>query len=203
MEAIKGEIREEQVAEALMGDEGFSHDYLEEVLRDRVHLVSGNRSDLKHEGELRRFLFDFEDGRMRTHWEDRPYRKLYRRGLVGLRLKQDGRRLGGRFEKHVWRKLYAYHWVLPYPSVDVFTQTTKEGARMWYSMVTDAKDGCDLERIEAKGWRWGRKKFRDGVPEVLPAYVRWDKEEWVSWLEDGRERRERQSRVGPMVLMRF
>ena len=202
MEAVKGDIREERVEEALMGDEGFSHEYLDEILRSGVHLVSGNRSDLKGEGELRRFLFDFKDGRMRTHWEDRPYRKLYRRGVVGLTMKQDGR-LGRRFEKHVRRKLYAYHWVLPHPSVDVFTQTTKEGARMWYSVVTDVKEGTNLERVEEKGWRWGRKKFRAGVPEALPEYVGWDKEEWRSWLEERRERRERQNRVDGLVMMRF
>jgi hypothetical protein len=203
MEMIKGEIREELVEEALMGDQGFSHEYLEEILKDGVHLMSGNRSDLKHEGELRQFLFDFDDGRMRMHWEDRPYRKLYRRGLTGLRLKQDGKRLGDGFSEHVWQKLYAYHWVLPYPSAEVFTQTTKEGARMWYSVVTDARAGTKLETVEPKRWRWGRKTFREGLPDELPEYVGWDKEQWESWIEEGMERRERRRRLGPMVMMRF
>jgi hypothetical protein len=53
-------------------------------MADRLYLVSGNRSDYKQVVDLGYFLFDFNDGRIRTYWEDRPYRKLYRRGRVGL-----------------------------------------------------------------------------------------------------------------------
>ncbi|KIV98358.1 uncharacterized protein PV09_09804 [Verruconis gallopava] len=220
METIKGEIREERLEEALAGGQGFCREYLEEMLTDGVHLVSGNRSDLKGEGDLRRFLFDFDDGRARTHWEDGPYRKLYRRGLTGLGMKNNGKRLGERFSEHVWRKLYAYHWVLPYPSSEVFTQTTKEGERMWYSVITDAREGTKLETLEPKAWRWGRKKSRSGVPDEIPKWVEWEKEEWVewekeewvewekeewvSWIEGQKEEQERQKRVrSSMVMMRF
>jgi hypothetical protein len=166
--ATKGEIIQEHVEEVMKGERGFCYEYFSDVMTSAVHLVSGNRSDFKQVEDLRAFLFDFDYGRIRAHWEDRPYRKLYRRAVTGLRMKQNERQVGKRFLEHVWRKLYAFHWLLPYPSAEVFTQTTKEGQRMWYSIVTDQRHERGLQWVDMKEWRWGRKQWQIGEPEAIP-----------------------------------
>jgi hypothetical protein len=87
------------------------------------------------------------------------------------------------FQNRLWRKLYAFHWILPYPSSGGFTQTTKEGERMWYSITTSRCEVENLEWVKGSEWRWGRKEWKEGEPEGLPEYVGWDKEEWVVWIE--------------------
>jgi len=111
---------EEHREEALQGSGGFCFEYLEEIMADGVHLKSSNRCDFKRVSDLGHFLFDFDDGRIRKHWEDRPYRKLYRRRRVGLDMRDSELQLGQRFSKHLWRKLYTYYWILPYPCGEVF-----------------------------------------------------------------------------------
>jgi hypothetical protein len=182
---VKLEVLEDERDDATRGTTPLCYEYLEEILSDRVHLISGNRCDFKRVGELREFLFDFNDGRIRRHWEDKPYRKLYHRGLIGLELHHGVQGLGSRFIKQVWRKLYAYHWILPYPNADGFMQTTKEGDRMWYSIQTREDEEADkLEWVSEAGWRWERKAWRAGRPRELPEYVEWTKEKWIEWIQE-------------------
>jgi hypothetical protein len=85
----------------------------------------------------------------------------------------------------VWRKLYAYHWILPYPNTDGFMQTTKEGDRMWYSIQTrEIVESEKLEWVAEAGWIWDRKGWRSGQPRELPEYVGWAKEEWIEWIQE-------------------
>jgi hypothetical protein len=83
--SVKSEIQVDHRTEALRGQQPFSYEYFEEIMGHTVHLVSGNKSDFKDPLRLAHMLFNFDDGRMRTHWENKPYRKLYRRAYVGLR----------------------------------------------------------------------------------------------------------------------
>lgn len=184
LHGIKLEIKEEHREEAFQGRTPFCQEYLEEISINRVHLISGNRCDFKNVSDLGHFLFNFDDGQIRKHWEDRPYRKLYRRGRVGLDVRDSVLRLGSRFTKLLWRKLYAYHWVLPYPCAEVFTQVTKQGQRMWYSIQTDIEDVGRLQRVRPEEWRWARKGWREGFPSELPQYTEWNKEEWIEWLSE-------------------
>ena len=57
---------------------------LEEVMAHGAYLMSGNRCDFKVVLSLASFLFEFDDGRVRNHWKDRPFRKLYRRTKVAI-----------------------------------------------------------------------------------------------------------------------
>jgi hypothetical protein len=189
LQSVKGEISEEHRSKALEKVKPLCFEYLEDIMADRLHLVSGNRSDYKQVADLGHFLFDFDDGRIRTHWEDRPYRKLYRRGRVGLDRQHSQLQLGSRFSRMLFRKLYAHHWILPYPTIDVFMQTTKQGQRMWYSINTTRIAGrqneevTGLHQIPPEDWFWARKTWRQGQPKKIPYYTKWDKEKWINWME--------------------
>jgi hypothetical protein len=182
MGTIKSEIAEGQREKALEDVRPICYEYLDEIMVDGVHLVAGNRSDYKRVSDLGHFLFDYNDGKVRKHWEDRPYRKLYQRGRVGLDIQYSDLQLGARFSKLLFRKLYAFHWVLPYPSVEVFMQTTKQGERMWYSIETREGGENGLQRVRPEQWIWAKKGWRAGEPSEIPEYVKWDKSQWHEWM---------------------
>ena len=91
-------------------------------------------------------------------------------------------RLGQAFVRRFWRCLYAHHWILPYPSVEVLTQTTKQGKRMMYSIELEAGMEGPVERVEPHQWDWARKSWRAGHPPDLPQYLSWDRDEWEAWI---------------------
>lgn len=64
--------------------EGFSYEYMKEVMEDGSYLMSGNKTDFKLPDRLAQFLFRYNDGLMRQHWDDKPYRVLYKRAMLGL-----------------------------------------------------------------------------------------------------------------------
>ena len=170
---IAAEIREPLREEVLQGLRGFSVEYFDEIMLNEVYIISGNRCDFKQPSDLTGFLFDFGDGLVRRHWEDRPFRKLYRRTQQWLARGDGGPEVRESFQRRFWRILYAHHWLLPYPSHDGLLQTTKQGARMWYSIQRDG--------ISAGGetsWKWARKAWQAGQPPNIPEYVEWSKEEW-------------------------
>lgn len=171
LSSIKHEIREEVLKPALQGMEPFCYRYFEEIMEGGVHLISGNRCDFKKVINVGQFLFDFDDGRIRKHWEDRPFRKLYRRARTGLGMQTQANRLADPFMKQVWRKLYAYHWILPYPCTQVLLQKTKEGRRMWYSIDTNVVRAEGLQWVKTEEWTWAKKGWREGRPAELPGYT--------------------------------
>ena len=179
---VKAEIIEERLEEVLQSSLPFCFDSLEEIMVDGVYLMSGNRCDFKAVSHLGRFLFSFADGRVRNHWEDRPFRKLYRRAMAGLG--QQGREIQRSFEQRFWRALYQYHWILPYPCKDGLMRTTKEGRRTWYSIR--AQEGVEAREAEEKDWWWAKKSWEGGRPRSIPGWMEWGKEEWERWIEERR-----------------
>jgi hypothetical protein len=182
LRSIKSDIQEACQEDALKGLDPLCHEYLQDILTNEVYLISGNRCDFKQPTHLGHFLFDFEDGRIRAHWDNRPFRKLYRRARTALSLFPREQRIGQMFARRFWRCLYAYHWVLPYPSAEVFTQTTKQGQRMMYSIELTEEMGR-VEWAEPSLWRWDRKSWRAGHPPQLPQYLSWDRQRWEDWIE--------------------
>ena len=184
--SIQREVLEECREEVLQGLSPVCYEYLDEVMVGGTHLISGNRCDFKQAPALGQYLFNFDDGRIRTHWEDRPYRKLYRRARAGLDMRHSALRLGKAFSSVLRRKLFAHHWILPYPSTDVLLQTTKQGQRMWYSIEAAGVAAEELEETEPSTWQWARKSWRAGSPPPLPEYIEWSREEWVDWIRERR-----------------
>ena len=181
--SVRSEISVDHQEDALQGTQPFCYEYFEEIMAGAVYLMSGNRCDFKQASHLGHFLFDFDDGRMRTHWEDRPYRKLYQRARTALSLRHGALRLGSMFARRFWRSLYAYHWILPYPCPEVLLQTTKQGQRMWYSIQPGPVRREPLDLMNPTEWEWARKSWQSGRPARLPRYVSWSKEEWEGWIE--------------------
>jgi hypothetical protein len=172
LSAVKAEIKEEHREEALKGERGFSHEYFEEIMRDGCYLMSGNRCDFKVPSDLAHFLLDHGDGRARLHWEDKPFRKLYRRARSGLGVMEG--EVKKWFTVRYWRWLFEYHWILPYPCGNALLQTSKGGCkRMWYSI--EWEEGL-------KRWKWGRKSWEMGQPRELPECVGRSEEEWKEWM---------------------
>ena len=180
LNCVKAEMTEAHRQEAVKGTKPFCFEWLEEIMANGVYLMSGNRCDFKIVSHLGRFLFDFGDGSIRNHWEDRPYRKLYRRAVAGL--EPQGREVRRLFVQGFWRELYRYHWVLPYPCSDALMQTTKQGQRMWYSI--QPRLGVEARNAEEKDWGWARKEWEVGRPRTLPRWMEWSKEEWERWIEE-------------------
>ena len=184
--SVQSEIAVDQQEDALRDTQPFCYEYFEEIMAGAVYLMSGNRCDFKQPSHLGHFLFDFDDGRLRTHWEDRPYRKLYRRARTALSVQYPALRLGSLFARRFWRSLYTYHWILPYPCPEVLLQTTKQGQRMWYSIRPGPLARELLDQMDPSEWEWARKSWQLGRPARLPRYVSWSKEEWQEWIEQYR-----------------
>ena len=182
LSSIKSDIQEQHHEEAMAGTDPFCYEYFQEIMVDDIYLISGNRCDFKRPSHLGHFLFDFDDGRVRTHWEHRPFRKLYQRARTALSLLHGELRLGQTFSRRFWRCLYAYHWILPYPCAEVLTQTTKEGKRMMYSIELESGIDAPVERVEPHQWDWKRKSWRPGRPPQLPRYLSWNREGWEEWM---------------------
>ena len=178
LQCVRAEIAEPGRDEAMKGLQPFCFEWLDEVMADGVYLMSGNRCDFKVVSHLGSFLFDFDDGRARNHWEDRPFRKLYRRAMVAMGLQ--GRDIRRSFIQQFWRIFYQSHWILPYPCGEVLMQTTKQGRRMWYSI--QAAEGLDAR--DATEWKWARKAWQHGEPRGLPRWIEWSKDEWERWIEE-------------------
>lgn len=183
--SIKQEILDEYREEAVQGEQYFCFDYLSEIMGGDLHLMSGNRCDFKQPKHLGVYLFEFDDGKVRNHWENKPYRKLYRRVVTALKLPQNGGSdMVKRFKRRLQRALFATHWILPYPSPEVLTQTTKQGKRMWYSIQAVVRWRPGTLEIKADEWEWARKSWEVGRPGTrLPEYALWSKERWIEWIE--------------------
>jgi hypothetical protein len=164
--------------QALEGEQPFCFEWLEEVIADGVYLMSGNRCDFKVVPSLASFLFEFDDGRVKNHWKDRPFRKLYRRAKVAIGMQ--GRELQQSFTHQFLRVFFQQH-LLPYPCVDALMQTTKQGERMWYSI--QPCEGVLAREAAAKDWKWAKKDWEAGRLKDLPMWLRWRKEEWETWIE--------------------
>jgi hypothetical protein len=71
---VKAEINPEYREAALDGLRPFYHDYLNKTMDyQRLHLVLGNKSAFKNLRALKDALFDYNNERKRTHWEDKLY----------------------------------------------------------------------------------------------------------------------------------
>jgi hypothetical protein len=183
LSTVRTEISPNHREEALQGLEPFSYDYLDAIMTNGLYLMSGNRCDFKEVSNLVDFLFNYDDGRQRAHWEDRPFRKLYRRARTILELRHAATGLGQTFTRRFRRHLLAYHWILPYPFSDGLMQTTKEGRRMWYSIQPKATAADAPNVLTPKDWAWARKSWREGDPPAIHQCISWSKEEWEGWMQ--------------------
>ena len=174
--AVKVEIKEEEREEALKGEKGLCYEYVDQIMTEGCYLMSGNKTEFKQVSRLGHFLFDYDDGLSREHWEDRPFRVLYRRAMTGIGIRN--RRYKRLFRARLWQWLYRYHWVLPYPCSNALLQTSKAGRRMWYSIQQLEEEAGGEEK-----WAWGKKGWQGGRPVEFPEWTKWRKEDWQQWID--------------------
>ena len=171
LHAVSTEVVPEHQEEVLKAEHPFCYEYFQNVMINGCYLISGNKTDFKQVADLGFFLFGSDDGLVREHWENRPFRVLFRRVMAAL----TGQTYQATFLRRFWRSLYAHHWILPYPCSNALLQTTKQRRRMWYSVRMTA---------DQSEWEWARKDWQPGQPDNFPNYVTWSRDDWVTWLED-------------------
>jgi hypothetical protein len=181
------ELRDGSREEALEGMHPFTFAYFETIMVEPVYLTSGNRSPFKPPSRLGQFLFQYDDGRIRQHWDGLPYRTMYRRTRESLS-HYFGRDdpVMQEFHRRFWRQLYLFHWIFPVPTAQGLLQKTKESRRMFFSLRPIFKDGQPerltmLHRTDA--WEWARKDAYADPPLPLPAEASWTDEDMRVWIE--------------------
>ena len=193
MSHVSKEVRQEHRSEALEGARSFSYCYLNEILNNGPYLVSGNRSGFKNPLRLAGFLFNFGDGRIRQHWEHKPYRKLYQRAYTAVKELSSAHALLEIFTSRLRKSLFEYHWILPYPSADTFMPTTKTGQRMWYSINIPSEIPV-VRNAKPAQWAWARGCWRPDNPSSFPRLAFWDADTWRDWIEQSKLERKLDSR---------
>jgi hypothetical protein len=192
--------------DSLAGNDPFCWDYLTTITGSNLHLVSGKRP-CQTPSEHASFLFDFDDGRKRLSWENKPFRKLYQSARTRLSLTH-GEQMGKKFSQQMWQNLFRHHWILPHPSSDRWVNKSR-GGRPWYSIekgeVTNLTNQTNQRRSRSRrvrrmaereveegegdaindGWKWAQKSYQEGYPEGFPGYVSWTNKEWENWLLRG------------------
>jgi len=197
MQSVEEEILPEHREAALQGPRPFCGHYFREIMSNqRIHTVTGNKTQHKEPRMLVHYLFDWDDGQVREFWDQKPYRTLYRRAWTRLGdVPALGRQPRRYFRRYVFRYLLAWHWLLPYPHSQGFTQKTKRLGRMWYSIdlgpeaVRGQLPPRAFPHLDPEAWRWLKLKdrqaghtYRPGFPLDFPPWIQWSPEQWDEWV---------------------
>ncbi|KAL6405866.1 hypothetical protein AUP68_11006 [Ilyonectria robusta] len=160
----------------------FCRKGLSSALFNGMTAVSGNHLNFKSPHEAAQALFGVNDGRMRDNWENKPFQKLHQWICAALQQIPAERRLSQVFAYRLQCYLFAYHWVLPYPSSGGLAPRTKDGKRRWFSIDIQDEIGLTVENATPESWCWARTQWRPGYPAPLPQYLDWNQDQWQSWI---------------------
>lgn len=127
----------------------FCNEGLREAFGKDPNLVRGNRAKVQAPHEAIEWLWGSSAAYNRKHFEDKPYRVMYRKAVVAARAK------GTVFEEW-WQDLFAreflaYHWLLPYPNINgtLISTSKADGQRQWWAI--DRRNGV-------KEWMWAKDR---------------------------------------------
>jgi hypothetical protein len=169
-----GEVQPEKQERASEGLDGFSHDYLSSIMTyGEVYLTSGNKTTYKKVSGMFKYLFRYNDGVQREHWDDKPYRILIKRAEAIFPPYDARYSLTKNFHQMLYRCLLKFHWILPYPGPLGLTQITKGKGRIWYLIIRDSE----------RRPQWGKKSYWEGLTDALPLFITWNKARWQDWIE--------------------
>ena len=178
--SIESSIKAEFRSNAAQGRYTLCKENLDMILEDgsqAYRLASGNKMAYKDLDDFIDFLWDFDDGRRRKHWEGRGYRVLYKRcaKLIATWCDEEEAQWFCSTVKTVFPTV---NWVIPYPNHTVFWQHTKQHQRMWLSVYhsqvqAESRGGQEIEWAQVvqaqvgQCWVIGRNQQQvlDGVPE--------------------------------------
>lgn len=195
LSSIESSIRPEFRSDAAQGRITLCQENLDMILDNgqRYRLASGNKMAFKDLEGFVDFLWDFDDGRSRKHWEERGYRVLYQR-CVRLIETWCGEEESEVFQKQVKLLFVITNWVVPYPNHTVFWQHTKRHERMWLS-VYHRRVGVRVEAGQRVKWsdlmqvvdgKEGEWKIGRERRDVLLGVLEEPKEAWLD-MDKARE----------------
>ncbi|VUC37187.1 unnamed protein product, partial [Clonostachys rosea] len=145
LHSIQGDVRP-QVCKTILDDHvQFCRNGLSATLFNGMTAVWGNRVRVKSPQEVAQALFGFNDGWPRDHWENKPFRKLHQWICTALQHIPTENRLLQAFNYRLQRYLFAYYWVLPYPTPGGLAPRTKDGKRRWFSTDVQHETGVATE----------------------------------------------------------
>ena len=133
---IKHLIKKECVEDALAGRIPLCWPSVDRALRPRCRplcLVSGARLAVQSIEVLFTWLWGRKaDHFKRKHWEDKPYRLLYRRSFELIQL-EAGPEQARAWKRKLMHSFVRSHWLLPYPQGDRFMKSEKSRLCWWSS----------------------------------------------------------------------
>ncbi|KAF4953067.1 hypothetical protein FSARC_12483 [Fusarium sarcochroum] len=182
LHSIQGDLRPKVRTTILDDHVQFYRKGLSATLVNGMTAVSGNRASVKSPQEVAQALFGLNDGWLRGHWENKPFRKLHQWMCTALQHMSTENRLLQVFNCRLQRYLFAHHWVLPYPTPGGLAPRTKDGKRRWFSIDVQCEAGLAKENASLESWYWAGTRWRPGYPTPLPRYLRWSQDEWQSWV---------------------
>ena len=156
--AIEGDFTlcQANLAKTLMPDDGFD--------MPQYRLASGNKMAYKDLEDFIDFLWDFNDGVARKHWDRKGYRVLHER-CVQIISASSGAEAGKAFTDRIKDLFPLTNWIVPYPNNTVFWQHTKQHERMWLSIYQGRLNGM-VESGEVLEWLDLRDVQKDDVWEI-------------------------------------
>ncbi|RKK66775.1 hypothetical protein BFJ69_g15098 [Fusarium oxysporum] len=182
LHSIQSDLRPKVRTTILDDDVQFCRKGLSTALVDGMAAVSGNHANVKSPQEVAQTLFGFDDRRLRGHWENKPFRKLHQWIYTALQHMPAESMLLQAFARRLQCYLFAYHWVLPYPTTGGLAPRTKDGKRRWFSIDVQGEPGLTIEETSPESWYWARTRWRTGYPTPLPRYLCWSYDQWKSWV---------------------
>lgn len=177
--SIESSIKAEPRSNAAQGKYTLCKENLDMILDSSqlYRLAGGNEMAYKDLDDFIDFLWDFDDGRSRKHWNNRGHRVLYKRCAKIIETWCDDEEVEW-FCRRVKALFPTVNWVVTYPNHTVFWQHTKQHQRMWLSVYhhqvqaeTASRQNIGWVQVvpaqEGQAWLIGRsqKQVLDGVPE--------------------------------------
>lgn len=133
---IKPLLKKEGIEEALEGRVPLCASSVSAALKARfrsLNIVSGKRLAVQSIEVLFIWLWGWKGSSFkRTHWDNKPYRLLFRRSYEMISLVQ-GRGAAQRWRQKLRSSFIRSHWLLPYPQGHRFIKPAGAGSVHWWS----------------------------------------------------------------------
>ncbi|KAI9651730.1 MAG: hypothetical protein M1829_002461 [Trizodia sp. TS-e1964] len=187
--AIEGDLKPKYQRRMRDGYFPLSKEGIQQATGNRVHLSAGNKSKCSSPRDMYKLLWGYKDKQMRKTWENKAYRTLYQQAEKIVGSCPDSQTSVDVWSEVFFENLGFYCYLFPMPEKRTFIPTNHEGLRMWWSIVPLEDGDSEPEpksTTKHSQWRWGRKKYQEGLPARLREYVLMPDDEIIRLLEEKR-----------------
>lgn len=134
-----------------------------------LHLVNGNRGDMKEPEKMFEWLWLRTGDKSRRFFANKSFRIMFRKVDSALQKYKD---IYEQWKLDVKNEFFAYHWIIPYPNRNgTLVCVTKDSKRMWYSVLPES------------GFIYGAKDYQKGELPAYPRSLSMSKAEMKRYLE--------------------